>query len=118
MKVVINACYGGFGVSRKAFHRLRELGSDVALREPDYDENWDDGSGPRKPFGGTGRLDSFCTEIPRDSPLLVQVVEELGPEASAAMARLKVVEIPDGIEWEIDDYDGFEKVEEKHRSWG
>ena len=30
---------------------------------------------------------------------------------------LRVVEIPDGIEWEIDEHDGAEIVHEKHRSW-
>ena len=30
---------------------------------------------------------------------------------------LLIVEIPDGIEWEIWDYDGKESVHEKHRHW-
>jgi len=53
----------------------------------------------------------------RTNPLLVQVVEELGVKASGISAKLKVVEIPDDIEWEIDDYDGMETIREKHRSW-
>jgi hypothetical protein len=28
-----------------------------------------------------------------------------------------VVEIPDGIEWSIQEYDGLEWVAEKHRTW-
>jgi hypothetical protein len=54
----------------------------------------------------------------RDDPLLVQVVEELGKEANGKFAELKVVTIPGNVEWEIDDYDGYETIEEKHRSWG
>ena len=30
---------------------------------------------------------------------------------------LKVVEIPDGVDWEIEEYDGEEWVSEKHRVW-
>ena len=32
-------------------------------------------------------------------------------------ANLKMVEIPDDVEWEIADYDGKEWVAEKHRTW-
>jgi len=30
---------------------------------------------------------------------------------------LKIVDIPDGVEWEIEEYDGMEWVAEKHRTW-
>lgn len=41
----------------------------------------------------------------------------MGKKASGKCAELKVIEIPDGVDWEIDDYDGIETVHEKHRSW-
>lgn len=41
MKIVINKCYGGFGLSREAFHRLRALGNEHALAEVDIGEPWD-----------------------------------------------------------------------------
>lgn len=53
----------------------------------------------------------------RADPHLVSVVEELGEAANGAHAKLKVVEIPDGVAWEIEDYGGKESVHEKHRSW-
>jgi len=53
----------------------------------------------------------------RADPLLVQVVEELGEKANGSCSELRVIEIPDDIEWEIDEYDGMESVNEKHRSW-
>lgn len=53
----------------------------------------------------------------RADPLLVQVIEELGKEANGACAELKVVEIPDGVDYEIDEYDGLEHIAEKHRTW-
>lgn len=53
----------------------------------------------------------------RADPLLVQVVEELGVEANGSCAELRVIEIPDGVDYEIDDYDGVETIHEKHRVW-
>jgi hypothetical protein len=50
--------------------------------------------------------------------VLIQVVEELGEKASGRFADLKVVEIPDDVEWQIDEYDGLEWVSERHRTWG
>ena len=60
---------------------------------------------------------SGWTDIPRDDADLIRVVEELGELANGWYSKLKIVEIPDGIEWEIDKCDGYEKVVEKHRSW-
>lgn len=53
----------------------------------------------------------------RTCPIMVRVVEELGTNASADYAELKVVEIPDGVNWEIKDYDGCEWIAEVHRTW-
>ena len=57
------------------------------------------------------------TDTGRDDPDLITVVEELGPEADGSHADLKIVEIPDDVKWVIDEYDGWESVEEEHRSW-
>ena len=59
------------------------------------------------------------TSHPKDrtDPLLVQVVEELGEEANGRFAELKVIEIPDDVQWELAEYDGIESVHEVHRSW-
>lgn len=53
----------------------------------------------------------------RANPILIQVVEELGKAANGACAELKVIEIPDGMDYEIEEYDGNEHVAEKHRTW-
>jgi hypothetical protein len=58
-----------------------------------------------------------CRPENRTDPLLVQMVEELGAEANGSCACLKIVEIPDGTDWEIDEYDGSETIHEKHQSW-
>ena len=111
MKIVINRQYGGFGLSREAFLRLRELGCEAAINEPDLGEFWDDGSGPRTTDN------SFMGDIDRNDPMLVQVVEELGSAADGWASSLKVIEIPDDVEWKIGEYDGMEWVAEVHRTW-
>lgn len=90
MKVVINGCYGGFGLSELAKKLLKEKGCFFK-----YD--WRD--------------------IKRSDPGLVEVVELLGEAADGPHASLHVVEIPDDVDWEIDEYDGWEKVVERHKSW-
>ena len=48
---------------------------------------------------------------------LIKVIETLGNEADGNFSSLEIVEIPDDVEWEIDEYDGSETIEEVHRSW-
>lgn len=56
-------------------------------------------------------------DIKRDDPDLLAVFEELGQEAAGSHAHFKVVEIPDGVEWQIEEYDGLEWVAETHAVW-
>jgi hypothetical protein len=58
-----------------------------------------------------------CRDIERNDPYLVKLVEENSELYSGAHAELAVVEIDDGVDWEIDEYDGREHVAEKHRTW-
>jgi hypothetical protein len=92
MKVVVNRCWGGFSLSQEA---CEALGLE-----------WD-GYGYSHRYNDKDRTD----------PKLVEVVEKLGDRANGSCAELRVIEIPNGIDWYIDDYDGMETVREKHRSW-
>jgi hypothetical protein len=91
MKIVVNRCYGGFGLSEEAY---KLLGLE-----------WD----------GYGH--GFMFDNDRGNEELVRVVEKLGEKANGGFAELRVVEIPDGIEFVIDEYDGIESIHEAHRSW-
>lgn len=114
MKVVINSCFGGFGLSDKAFERYLDIKS-IAF------ESYVSEFGNRMYYrAGYFKDDDFhlsVYDIKRNDPALVQAVEELGMEANSQYSSLKVVEIPDGVKWYVDEYDGMEKINEEHRSW-
>lgn len=95
MKIVINRCYGGFGLSKEAYDFL-------GIK---CEERW--GNWFPKDF----------VEVKRNDPKLVECVETLKEKANGNSAKLRVVEIPDDVNWYIDEYDGIETVEEQHRSW-
>ncbi len=59
-----------------------------------------------------------CRDYDRNDPDLVKCVEKLGKKANGRCAKLAIIEIPDGIEFEVEEYDGFEHIAEKHRTWG
>lgn len=111
MKIIINACHGGFGLSDDAV-QLYAKAKEMPLTRVNHPE-WDlyhythaDGS----------RFHD--RDIERNDPDLVAVVENLGEAKSSGFcARLKVVDIPDDVEWQIEEYDGLEWVAEKHRTW-
>ena len=112
MKIVINACYGGFSLSDDAIMRYADLkGINLVVDTPEKLISF-----YYKDFISTENF-FHDGDIPRDDPALVQVVEELGEKASDSCAKLRIVEIPDDVEWEIDEYDGSEWVSEKHRRW-
>ena len=95
MKVVINKRYGGFRLSDKALDFMGIT---------DEDERFD--------------FEGGCGCKVRTDPRLIKAIETLGEEAwNSSVSYLKVVEIPDDVEWTISEYDGVEWVDEVHRSW-
>ena len=116
MKVVVNRCFGGFGISHEATMRYIELsGQDIrpsgaknkVFRDYDYY------------VGGIEDDDHYWWDkrIERTDPALVQVVEEMGEKANSRFSQLVVVDIPDDVEWTLEEYDGNEWIAEKHRTW-
>lgn len=90
--VVINDCYGGFGLSDRAMAEYKKL---AGITAPDFYES----------------------EIARDDPYLVKIVKEMGSSANSRHSNLKIVSIPGDVDWFIQEYDGLEWVAEKHRTW-
>lgn len=93
-QIVINVRHGGFGLSEAALSLYNEFQLEIG--------------GPPIEYDG---------EISRDCPRLVTVVQALGEDASGPYARLKIVTIPDEVNWTIMEYDGIEWVAEVHRTW-
>lgn len=117
-KIVINKCYGGFCLSDKAILALAKLGNKEAKEiKKRYlsKKKCSKVSENSKLFmkNGHGLYDTS-----RDDPSLIKVIKELGEEANGKYAELKIVEIPDDINWEIDEYDGWERIAEVHSTWG
>lgn len=116
MKIVINTDYGGFGLSTKAFKRLIELGMTTTVFEGG--ELKDKKADIIIHKGGVyysfvGGQDSGM----RTNHLVIQVVEELKDEANGPRAELEIIEIPNDIQYTIEEYDGLESVHEEHGSW-
>ena len=56
-------------------------------------------------------------KIDRTDPDLINIIEEMGEKANSKNSKLKIVEIPDDVNWRISEYDGQEKIREVARVW-
>lgn len=143
MKIVINDTYGGFRLSPLAIKEYLKLKGKESYF---YDMQIQDGNvvytkkdnltGKElfldcftKDFGSRFKSKDITTteyklysfaerDIDRTDKDLIRVVEQLKEKANTICSKLKIVEIPDDVDWEIEDYDGAEWVSEKHRTWG
>lgn len=140
MKVVINTCFGGFGLSDEAetlyakkagfdIYRYKqakyrhESGKDLYVRCKDNDKDVfltytfkEDHGDSFSEFPEDGGYWYSC-DVERNDPLLVEVVEELGKKANGYCANLEVIEIPDNVDWYVEEYDGNEHIAESHNTW-
>ena len=96
MKIIINACHGGFGLSDNAIKMFLERG----------------GKHPPSEWWGWDSLNK------RIDPILIATVEELGEAANGEFSKLKIVDIPAGTKYRIREYDGLEWIEtEEDINW-
>ena len=109
-QIVINQCYGGFGISDQAIEQYARLkGIDLERRDSKWNKNGYD-------YYHKGKFFTL-NNIERDDPVLIQLVKEMGESANDWASHLKIVEIPGDVDWQIQEYDGMEWVSEKHRTW-
>ena len=89
MKILINQCYGGYGLSDKFERYLKEIG---LMHDDDKSySGWPD----------------------RDDQVMIEEAIKFGLKgASGDCAQLAVVEIPNGALYRIGEYDGQEWIEQ------
>ena len=127
-KVVYNACYGGFGLSKEACQRYWDIkgqqvwiedaqwGSTVWLVAPEdripskegdafYSMSMDERVAYNRAHSEQTWYDR---NVDRHDPVLVQVVEELGKKANGDFANLQIDEVHGP--YRIDEYEGNESV--------
>ena len=89
IEILINICYGGWNISKKAIelYKLRNPSYNVTENEFDYYFN-------------------------RDNPILVQIYKELGNDFDGKYSKTKIKKILKKYEnyYDIDEYDGKEWV--------
>lgn len=110
MKVIINTEYGGLNLSHAAVLRYGQLKGLYIYRTPEkldeyffdreMQERWD--------------LD----DIEREDPALIQVIEEMGEKAETEFGKFKIIEIPDGVKFWVEEFEpNGETISEQHRWW-
>ena len=142
MEIVINNCFGGFSLSNlalkkyveskgmKAYFYEKVSFNEKYIKVP-YDKNGIITYCVSEDLGDTINHKEFmawieknkdkyfsASDIDRTDKDLIKIIKELGSKkASGRCACLKIIKVPNDVNWEIDDYDGIETVQEKHRSW-
>ena len=87
MKIVINREFGGFSLTDEMIEYVGYKKGNKWDRDYEHD---------------------------RTDPKLIEYIENTPVEKHGS---LKIVEIPDDVDWIIENYDGEEWISEKHRTW-
>ena len=138
-EIVINACYGGFSISKECAKYMAKKGHKGAKAEL---YRWNRDNKAIKYFLKTGKWNvknhNFLEidakyhseptfhgygysknhgEYKRDDLILIEAIKKLGKKANGSCADLSIVKIPNNVKWSIEEYDGNEWIAEKHRTW-
>lgn len=146
MKIVINKCWGGFGISNEAILELINMKSKIVDKEKikkyyggdnpnferDWQEEWHKDKIRLKPFKSGFFIHPYLDGILydnefvysiynddniRSNPDLIKVIKKLKDKASGKYSKLVIVEIPNKVKFKINNYDGMESIHEKHKVW-
>jgi hypothetical protein len=87
----------------------------INLNEEEYSKVFDPNVFRIYGWGKDGAQDEDSS---RTDPILIEILEKYEELNTYGCHNPQVVEIPDGIEWVIDEYYGYESLHEKHRVFG
>lgn len=128
-EIILNKCYGGFDVSYEAYELYaKKKGLDLYRYKSDFkdikhiiysktEDNEDlFTSYFTKDFGDNVEISDEdyekyilnIREDKREDPILIEVIKELGEKASGRCGNLKIVRIPNDVDFIIEEYDGIE----------
>jgi hypothetical protein len=118
MKVAINRCFGGFGISDEAFEKLLER-KGIAFDKVESESTFLGANYYNAGHAGDDAyyISSYDYYENRSDADLIAVIEEMGQSSWGWAAEIVIVDIPDDVEWHISEYDGIEHVAENHRTW-
>lgn len=137
-KVILNKCFGGFDVSPKAYqlyaiykgysHLYKYLLNNGTYKLVDlFDEHFvcfyvTKYFGKEISKNDISKEDwekhiLYLNDNNGEDDILIKVVEELGDEASGRFGQLVVVQIPDDLDYVIDNYDGIETLHARVETW-
>lgn len=104
MKVVYNVRYGGFSLSEAGVRLGRQISGNPLWGGPCLvGDRYENGELSTRFYGG-------ARDIDRTDKVLVSVVEVLGKLANGEFAELRIADVPSGVRWRIDEYEGLESV--------
>ena len=114
VKVAINNCWGGFGVSQAVYRFLIDKKNWQISKETDNPKEkiiyWDERN-----------HEYFCSfyDLDRANPDLIEAIETIGlKESNDRYSEIQIFEIPNNTKWYISNYDGMETIHEVHQTWG
>ena len=86
--IAINGCFGGFNISEEATTIYENLSNKEYVNR----------------------------EVSRSDPFLIEAIQK-AKNPNGICADITIVEIPDDVKWQIEEYDGSEWIAEVHRTW-
>ena len=144
MKIIKNTCYGGYGLSIEAkieiakrkgkeiyffdikknplTHKQALENGDIIIFDYTVPNPYELGIDKPDADGLYKTANELSDELSidfdnRTDQDIITVVESLGEKANSRFSDLTIVEIPDGTEYEISEYDGLETIREVHKTW-